>query len=245
MGRPAGLTRLLEERDVGGNIFLILVKCFPELRGEEFVFDAHADLRADEEHDDGKEEERQRGHHKASGEQDTKHGRVDRMAHETIRSRHDELVIGAEAGINAPLASEGARARPGKENPEREKYDGESNLPGIQLAQPELALPQEGVANGDDHHAPAGAPVDVLGGIAAAFDQGEGRHPKEPSSDENGVSIGGHGRDCSAAMRFLLHDSIGRAWFVDIPMDPYAGQAERAMRAGAIAIVPQYGLWRS
>jgi len=91
-------------------------------------------------------------------------------------------VIGAEAGINAPLASEGAGAGPRKENPEREEDDGENDLPGLRMAQPELALPQEGVANGDDHHAPAGAPVDVLGGIAAAFDQGEGRHPEEPSA---------------------------------------------------------------
>src|SRR6266852_6127068 len=111
----ARLASLLEERNVGGDLLLITLKCIPELRGEEFVFDAHANLRADEEHDDGKEEERQRGHHKASGEQDAEHGGVDRMAHEAIRSRHDELVIGAEAGINAPLASESAGARPGKE----------------------------------------------------------------------------------------------------------------------------------
>ena len=42
-------------------------------------------------------------------------------------------------------------------------------------------------------------------------------------------------------MRFVLDASIGLAWFVDTPMDPYAGQVERTMRAGAIAIVPQ--LW--
>src|SRR6267142_4356497 len=148
-----------------------------------------ADLRAENEYHDRKEEERQRRHHKAGGEQDAKHGRVDRMSHETIRPRHDELVIGAEAGVNAPLAAEGARARPGKKNPKREKYNGESNLPGMRLAQPELALPQGGVADGDEHHAPAGAPVDLLGRIAAAFDQGEGRHPKEPSSNKNGVGI--------------------------------------------------------
>src|SRR6202521_5250575 len=133
-GCLARLTRLLEELDVGGDILLILVKCFPELRGEEVVFDAHANLRADEEHDDGKEEERQRGHHKAGGEQDKEHGRVDRMTQETIRSRHDELVIGAEAGINAPLAAEGACARPGKENPQREEDDSENHLPGVRMA---------------------------------------------------------------------------------------------------------------
>ncbi len=199
MKRPAGLTRLLEERDVGGDILLIPLKCIPELRGEELVFDAHANLRAENKHHDGEKEERQRRHHKASGEQDAKHGGVDWMAHETIRSRHDEFMIGAETGVNAPLASEGAGAGPRKENPEREEHDGENDLPGLRLAQPELALPQEGVADGHDHYAPAGAPVDVLGGIATAFDQGEGRHPKEPSGDENGVSIGGHGRDCSAA----------------------------------------------
>src|SRR5882672_8125836 len=149
-GRPTGLTRLLEERNVGGDILLIPLKCIPELRGEEFVFDAHADLRAKNKHHDGKEEERQRGHHKAGGEQDAKHGRVDRMAHETIGSRHDEFVIGAEAGINAPLAAEGAGAGPRKENREREEGDGENDLPGVRLAQPELALPQERVADGDD-----------------------------------------------------------------------------------------------
>src|SRR6266478_6650670 len=145
-GRPTGLTRLLEERDVGGDILLILVKCFPELRGEEFVFDVHADLRTKNKHHDGQEEERQGSHHKACGEQDAKHGGVNRMTHEAIRSRHDELVIGAEAGINAPLASEGAGAGPRKENPEREEDDGENDLPGLRMAQPELALPQEGVA---------------------------------------------------------------------------------------------------
>ena len=197
MGLPAGLTRSLEEREVGGDILPIALKCIPELRSEEFVLDAHANLRADEEHDDGKEEEGQRGHDKASGEQDAKHGGVDRMADETIRPRHDEFVIGAEAGINAPLAAEGACARPGKENPECKEGHGESHLPGVRMAQPELALPQEGVADGHDHHAPAGAPVDLLGRIAAAFDQGEGRYPQEPSGDEKGVSISGHGRDCS------------------------------------------------
>ena len=120
------------------------------------------------------------------------------MTHEAIGPRHDEFVIGAEAGINAPLASEGAGARPGKENPEREEDDGENDLPGARLAQPELALPQERVADGDDHYAPASTPVDLLGGIAAAFDEGEGRHPKKPCGDEDGVGIGGHGRDCSS-----------------------------------------------
>jgi predicted nucleic acid-binding protein len=42
-------------------------------------------------------------------------------------------------------------------------------------------------------------------------------------------------------MRFVLDASIGLAWFVDNPMDPYAGQVERTLRAGAVAIVPQ--LW--
>ena len=114
------------------------------------------------------------------------------------RTRHDEFVIGAEAGINAPLASESAGASPGKENPEREEDDGENDLPGLRLAQPELALPQYGVSHGTDHNAPACASVDVLGGIGAAFDEGEGHHPEEPSGDENGVRVGGHGRDCSA-----------------------------------------------
>ncbi len=200
MRRPAGQTRLLEERDVCGDTPLILLKCFSELRGEEFVFDAHADLRADEKYDEGEKEERQRGYHKAGGEQDAEHGCVDRMADETIRSRHDELVIGTEAGINAPLASEGARARPGKKNPQREEDDGENDLPGLRMAQPELALPQDGVADGHDHYAPAGAPVDVLGGIAAAFDQGERHHPKEPSGDENGVRVDWHGSDCSVVL---------------------------------------------
>ena len=199
MGVFCRAAELFDERDISGDTPLILLEFFPELRSEEFVFDAHANLRTDEEHDEGKKEERQRGHHKASAEQDAKHGRVDRMAHEAIRSRHDELVIGAEAGINAPLASESAGARPGKENPEREEDDGENDLPGLRLAQPELALPQEGVADGDDHHTPAGAPVDVLGGIVAAFDEGEGCHPKEPSGDENGVRVDWHGSDCSPA----------------------------------------------
>src|SRR5467141_53997 len=110
--RPARMTRLFDERDVSGDSPLILLKFLPELRSKEFVFNAHANLRADEEHEDGKEEKRQRRHHKACGEQDAKHGRVDRMAHKTIRSRHNELVIGTEAGVNAPLAPQRAGARP-------------------------------------------------------------------------------------------------------------------------------------
>ena len=108
------VAKLFDEWDVSWDTPLILLEFFPELRSEEFVFDAHTNLRADEKHDESKKEERQRGHHKASGEQDAKHRGVDGMAHETIRSRRDEFVIGAEAGINAPLASEGAGARPGK-----------------------------------------------------------------------------------------------------------------------------------
>jgi hypothetical protein len=201
VARPARLPKLFDERNVSGDIPLILLESLPELRSEEFVFDAHTNLRADEKHDEGKKEERQRGHHQASGEQDAKHGGVNGMAHETIRSRHDEFVIGAEAGINAPLAPESAGARPGKENPEREEDDGENDLPGVRMAQPELALPQYCVSHGTDHNAPAGAPVDVLGGIGAAFDEGEGRHPKEPCGYEKGVRIGGHGRDCRAGIR--------------------------------------------
>jgi hypothetical protein len=33
----------------------------------------------------------------------------------------------------------------------------------------------------------------------AAFDEGEGCHPKEPSGDENGVRVDWHGSDCSPA----------------------------------------------
>ncbi len=114
-----------------------------------------------------------------------------------------------------PVASRTqAGAGPRKENPEREEDDGENDLPGLRMAQPELALPQEGVANGDDNHAPAGAPVDVLGGIAAAFDQGEGRHPKEPSGDENGVSVVRHGRNCSAI--FITLNALECAIIVDV-----------------------------
>src|SRR6267378_933180 len=197
--RPPRMTRLFYERDISGDTPPILLKFFPELRSKEVVFNAHANLRADEEHGDGKEEERQRRRHKARGEQDAKHGRVNRMAHKTIRSRHDELVIGTEAGVNAPLPPERAGARPGKKNSQGKKDDGKCNLPSLRLALPELALPQERVADGDDHHAPAGAPVNLLGWTAAAFDQGEWRHPKEPSGGEGGVSRRGHARDCSLA----------------------------------------------
>src|SRR6266404_2051333 len=197
---PAGPPRLLEERDVGGDTSLILLEFSPELRGEKFVFDAHADLRAEKKYHDGQEEERQRGYHKAGGEQDAKHGRVDRMAHETIRSRHDELVIGTEAGINAPLASEGAGARPGKENPEREEDDGENDLPGLRMAQPELALPQERVADGDDHYAPASAAVDLLGRLLGLPSPEERREPEEPSSHKNAVRVDWHDSDCSSVL---------------------------------------------
>lgn len=203
MARPARLPKLFDERNVSGDIPLILLESLPELRSEEFVFDANTNLRADEKHYERKKEERQRGHHKASGEQDAKHGGVDGMAHETIRSGHDEFVIGAEAGINAPLASEGAGAGPGKENTQREEDDGERNLPCLRLAQPEVALPQYCVSHGTDHNAPPGTPVDALRGIGAAFDQRKRRHPKEPSGDENGVNVRGHGRDCSScSVRF-------------------------------------------
>lgn len=200
MARPARLPKLFDERNVSGDIPLILLESLPELRSEEFVFDAHTNLRADEEHDEGEKEERQRGHHKASGEQDAKHGGVDGMAHETIRSGHDEFVIGAEAGINAPLASEGAGAGPGKENAQRKENDGERNLPWVWLTLPELALPQYCISHGTDHDAPPGTPVDVLGGIAAALDQSERDHPEKPSRDENGVRVDWHGSDCSAVL---------------------------------------------
>lgn len=42
-------------------------------------------------------------------------------------------------------------------------------------------------------------------------------------------------------MRFVLDASIGLAWFADNPMDPYAEQVEQALRAGAVAVVPE--LW--
>ena len=69
------------------------------------------------------------------------------------------------------------------------------------LTLPELALPQYCVSQGTDHDAPPGTPVDVLGGIAAALDQGKRDHPEKPSGEENCVGIGGHGRDCSAGIR--------------------------------------------
>jgi hypothetical protein len=33
------------------------------------------------------------------------------------------------------------------------------------------------------------------------LDQGKRRHPKEPSGDENGITVSGHGKDSSAVSK--------------------------------------------
>src|SRR5256886_9397709 len=76
-------------------------------------------------------------------EQVAEHGGIDGMADEVIRSRGDELVIGAETSIDSPLTAESAGAGPGKKTGEDEKDNGERDLPGPRKSFPEMALPQK------------------------------------------------------------------------------------------------------
>ena len=76
-------------------------------------------------------------------------------------------MIGAETGIDSPLAAESTGSGPGKKAGEDEKDNGERDLPPARRPLPETALPQKTVGDGDKQYAPAGAPVHLLGRLLA------------------------------------------------------------------------------
>ena len=115
--------KLAEEGDVGGSGAAILVEGVAEVVGEEMVFDADADLGADDEDNDGEDEEKRRRDEKAGAEEHSEHGCVDGMADETVGAPSDELMVGGKRGIETPLAAEGARRGPGKKYGEQQEED--------------------------------------------------------------------------------------------------------------------------
>jgi hypothetical protein len=72
-------------------------------------------------------------------------------------------VIGAKASVDSPLTAQSACAAPGKKTGEDEKDNGQNDLPRLWGPFLETALPEEQVGNGDEHYAPASAPIHLFG----------------------------------------------------------------------------------
>ena len=85
--RPRRL--LFWERDVSGNAFPIFRKSIAELRSQQIVLNAHADLRADDKEQKGRQQQPPGRDQKTRAEQDAEQGGIDGMANEAIWSRGD------------------------------------------------------------------------------------------------------------------------------------------------------------
>src|SRR6266403_6387347 len=101
-------------------------------------------------------------------------------------------MVGAEAGIDPPLASESMRARPGKKAREQQKEDGKCDPPNRRRSLPKFALPQHRIRDNYQQYAPAGTAVQFFGPFGVSFGQEKWRQPDEPSSSKDGVCVRWH-----------------------------------------------------
>src|SRR6266404_3383302 len=101
-------------------------------------------------------------------------------------------MVGAEAGIDPPLASESACARPGKKAREQQKEERKRDPPNRRRSLPKFALPQHRIRDNYQQYAPAGTAVQFLWPFGASFGQEKWRQPEEPSSSKDGVWVGRH-----------------------------------------------------
>src|SRR6266446_3874213 len=101
-------------------------------------------------------------------------------------------MVGTEAGIDPPLASESACARPGKKASEQQKEDGKCDPPNRRRSLPKFTLPQQRICDNYRQYAPAGAAVQFLWPFGVSFGQEEWRQPEEPSCSKDGVCVGRH-----------------------------------------------------
>ena len=122
-------------------MLLEVAELVAETRGEKVVFDADANLCAGDEDQDCESEEKWGRHHEAGAEEKAEHRGVDGMAEEAVGAGADEFMVGAEGGVEAQMASEGAGAGPGQKSCKREEEDGERSLPGCGRPGPKRALP--------------------------------------------------------------------------------------------------------
>jgi hypothetical protein len=175
---------------------LVVVELFAEVGGEEVVFYADADLRADEEDQDCDGEEDWRGEHEAGAEQEAEHRGVDRVADEAVGAGLDEFVIGAQGGVEAEVSAEGAGAGPGQERREREEENRERDAPGCGGSLPEVALPEERVGDALKEESPSCAGVAFLRGVPVPASNGEGQEPDQPSDEKDCVCVRWHGTHC-------------------------------------------------
>ena len=86
--RPLCL-RLFQEGDVGGDALLIFDELLAEVRSQQMVLNAHADLRANDKEQESRQQQPPGRDQKTGAEQDAEQGRIDGMADEAIRSRGD------------------------------------------------------------------------------------------------------------------------------------------------------------
>ena len=80
---------LLGEWDVSGDAFPIFRESIAELRSQQIVLNTHADLRADDKEQKGRQQQPPGRDQKTRAEQDAEQGGIDGMADEAIRSRGD------------------------------------------------------------------------------------------------------------------------------------------------------------
>jgi len=95
------------------------------------------------------------------------------MANDAIGADHYELMIRTEAGIEPPLAAEGAGAGPGKQSGQSQEECAGSDSPTGERPFPESALPQDGVRNCNQRNAPASAPVHFFRGFSISLGKEE------------------------------------------------------------------------
>ena len=77
---------LLGKWDVSRNAFFVFRKSIAELRGQQVVLNAHADLRANDEQENGGQQQPPGRDKKTHAKQNAEQGSIDGMADEAIRS---------------------------------------------------------------------------------------------------------------------------------------------------------------
>ena len=80
---------LFWEWDVSGDAFLIFRKSIAELRSQQIVLNAHADLRADDKEQKGGQQQPPRCDERPGAEENAEHGGVNGMTNKAIRARGD------------------------------------------------------------------------------------------------------------------------------------------------------------
>jgi hypothetical protein len=94
---------LSEERDVCGNTPLVGEESVAEVGSEQTVFNAHTNLRARQQDDDGNQEQPPGCNEDSSAKEHAQHGCVNGMTDYPIWSGGDEIMIRIETRFNSPL----------------------------------------------------------------------------------------------------------------------------------------------